>query len=479
MSGSLEPLPPLAPPFDDAIDAPVIAGDRPRSWRRLAVQSAGALVMRGLRLASSFVLGVLIARLLGASGAGVYFVALAVAQLAALVARMGLDTTLLRLFASGRGSPALYRRATGAVAAAGVTATAIVVLASPALARFVFREPALTEPLRVMALSVVPWSLLLLHGSLLQSTGRIALAMFVQHVGVLVTGIPLVVLLGAGGSLVGVAAAHALSTCAILAAGVFLWRRAGALDARAGSGRGIEASSDDQEPGGVRDLSTLWPLALRSGLSLCLIELLTTGGTIADTFLLGALGTAEDVGVFKIAFRVAVLGTAAFEAVKVTLAPRLARELASGDLATVEQTARRGAAVTLLLSVPAWIAVFFFPARVLGLFGPEFAAGAGALLLLMAGRVTSAVAGPNGLLLIMAGRERALRDATVVLALARVALLYVVIPRWGLVGAAAAVSACDAVSIVVSSLLVRRFLGITALPLPAAVLPYRPPRARR
>jgi O-antigen/teichoic acid export membrane protein len=426
-----------------------------RSLRRLALDASGALLMRGLRMSSSFVLSVAIARLLGASGAGVYFVALATAQLAHLIARLGLDTTLMRTFASGQGSNALYRRAVAVVAGLGVAVGALLAAAAPALVRWVFHEPALTEPLRVMAISIAPWSLLMVHGSLLQSTGRVALAMFVQHVGVLVTGIPLVLVLGAGGSLVGVAAAHTLSTVIILAVGVGWWRRV----------------RNDVAPADL-DLDSLWPRVLRSGLAICLIELVTTGSTIADTFLLGALGTAEDVGVFKVAFRVAVLGTAAFDAVRVTLAPRIASGLASGDLETVEQTARRGALVTLLLSLPAWLVVALFPRQVLLLFGPEFTAGATALLLLMVGRVTQAVAGPTGLLLVMGGHERALRDATVVLALARVALLWAVIPRWGLVGAAAAIAVCDVASIAVSTIQVRRFLRMTALPLPRSIVPY-------
>jgi O-antigen/teichoic acid export membrane protein len=74
----------------------------------------------------------------------------------------------------------------------------------------------------------------------------------------------------------------------------------------------------------------------------------------------------------------------------------------------------------------------------LQLFGAPFAAGAGALLILCLGQAASAVAGSNGLLLTMTGHERTVATVSVACLLANVGLCAVLIPPFGLEGAAAA-----------------------------------------
>lgn len=415
--------------------------------------------MRACRSLSSFAFNLVLARMLGAGGTGMYFLAFSVAELATLVSRVGMDGTVVRLLAGGQGrSHAFYGRVMAFVVLVGLVMTAVVQVSAPFICADLFGEPELLLPLRIMALSIVPWSLVFIHGSLLQGAGRIGLSIFIHYVGLFLIGIPLLLVLAQDGSLAGAAIAQVGATVAVLVAGVALWRRTVA--------DGFTLQRHDLPRG-------LWGSAVRASLSLLVINLLFAAGVYADTFLLGALATMNDVGTFRVAFRLAILGRAALDAVSAAIAPRMAAHHSSGNLNALERTARAGTALAALLTIPYWVIVLGFPREALGLFGSEFTVAATATILLVIGKMASTIAGPVATLLIMSGLERDLRNLTIVVTGLSILLLPVVIPVWGVLGVAAVSCLADILQSVAASVLVRRRLGIVVLPVPARVLPYR------
>ena len=62
--------------------------------------TATAFTLKALGTGLSFGFNIILARLLGAKGAGVYYLALTVTTIASVVGRMGLDNTLLRFTAA-------------------------------------------------------------------------------------------------------------------------------------------------------------------------------------------------------------------------------------------------------------------------------------------------------------------------------------------------------------------------------------------
>lgn len=59
-----------------------------------------AFVLKGVGAGLSFLLNVMIARYLGAEGAGIYFMAFTLSTIAVAIGRMGLDNTILRFIAT-------------------------------------------------------------------------------------------------------------------------------------------------------------------------------------------------------------------------------------------------------------------------------------------------------------------------------------------------------------------------------------------
>ena len=72
--------------------------------REVLSGAALAFVLRAVGAGLAFALNVVIGRLLGAEGAGLYFMALSVVTIGAVITKLGLDNTLLRFIASGASS---------------------------------------------------------------------------------------------------------------------------------------------------------------------------------------------------------------------------------------------------------------------------------------------------------------------------------------------------------------------------------------
>ncbi|MFO7609890.1 MAG: oligosaccharide flippase family protein [Candidatus Krumholzibacteriia bacterium] len=415
-----------------------------------------AFSLRVVGAAVGFGFNVLLARALGADGAGIYFLALTVMTMAAVVARLGLDNTMLRRVAAAvdRGDQAeaagVYRTAMGLTLMAGAALAALLIVLAPLLAEHVFRKPGLAPSLRVMALAVPVFALLTLQAEAIKARRQVAAATFLQGVGVPLLGLVALALLFARvGSPVQVAAVYLGATVVTLALGVAVWR---------GGRRGLLGA--DGPPAHVAPrtlLATSLPL-----LSVAVLALITSW---AGTLALGMGATAADVGHFGAAQRCAVLTSFILVAVSSIASPRFAALHEQGRTAELRRLVRQSAWLTFGLSSPVLLVLVLMPRTVMGLFGEGFAAGWPLLVILAAGQYVNAFTGTVGHLLMMTGLEKPMRNVTLAVAALTIALNVVLVGPWGGVGAATATAVGVAAQNVAFVFVVRRHLGFWALPL--------------
>ena len=191
-----------------------------------------AFVLKVLNAILDFVFNVMLARLLGAEGAGIYFLALTVSTVAEVLGSFGLDNTLLRFTAANaavgdwRSVKGAYTKALKLALGASSSVTITIVLAAPWLAEMVFSEPAMTALIRWMAIAAVPVSLFMLHAQLLKGLKRVGEALTVHGVCA-----PTLLLLGTfvlapTQGVQGVVWAYLLAAGITLGIAICLWRRA-------------------------------------------------------------------------------------------------------------------------------------------------------------------------------------------------------------------------------------------------------------
>lgn len=180
----------------------------------------------------------------------------------------------------------------------------------------------------------------------------------------------------------------------------------------------------------------------------------------APVLLLGLMKGPEAAGVMAVAKSLSDLAGVPAAAFMTVLAPLLATSWAKGDRPGVQHDvtsfARAASAVTAAVAV----ALALIHPLLLELFGPGFGEGAGAMLILLAAQVLSALTGSNALLLTTAGHEAIVARISLVSAAAGIGLTAALIPGFGLEGAAAGTAAGTILWNLWLAREARRFTGI-------------------
>jgi O-antigen/teichoic acid export membrane protein len=179
--------------------------------------------------------------------------------------------------------------------------------------------------------------------------------------------------------------------------------------------------------------------------------------TNADVVVVGITMPPDQVAVYFAAAKTIVLVQFVAFAVKAAAAPRFAAILAGSDTSALAAFAGQTARWSFWPALVIGLAILLVGEHLLALFGPAFTAGYWLLPVLFAGILTKALVGPGEVLLSMAGRQKlCVLIYAAVLAIA-ITLNILLIPRYGLGGAAMA-TAC---AMMVEALLLHIALRLT------------------
>jgi O-antigen/teichoic acid export membrane protein len=193
------------------------------------------------------------------------------------------------------------------------------------------------------------------------------------------------------------------------------------------------------------------------------VMLLLVGGAALterlDVMLIAGLANAADAGVYSVVARVAQVLSLASAAVAARAAPLLAERLAQGDIMGVQWIAVATSLTAVGLAAGTGLAVLSVSGFLLDLFGPGFEAGQPALLILLGGHTILATAAAAAPLLIVSGKEWKVAAVFALSVAVNVILNTVLVPRFGMQGAAAATTTAMTLSAVGTISLVRLELG--------------------
>jgi O-antigen/teichoic acid export membrane protein len=183
-----------------------------------------------------------------------------------------------------------------------------------------------------------------------------------------------------------------------------------------------------------------------------------------DTLMLGYFMQEGDVGVYRVAFKISTLITFAQFAINGIAAPMIADLYHRGAHKELKQLIHKTGWFNFVLSVPIFLIILFAPSFLLGLFGQEFVQGRGILLILSMGQVVFALSGPVMYILTMTKHERTALHIMYVTAGLNIIGNALLIPVYGLWGAALATSVTTLLWNVLAVIYVFRFIGVIAVP---------------
>jgi O-antigen/teichoic acid export membrane protein/Mrp family chromosome partitioning ATPase len=368
---------------------------------------------------------ILLARSLGRADVGTYAQAYAFLALLAPLSETGLGVGLTRFvalhlgerdFGGVRGTVQLG--VTIATLSAAVLGAALFA-AAPWLADVAFDEPELMMPLRFVALALpaAAFTDVALAATLGYRTMKpLALIGPIFEPGLRLVLVVLALVQGTGlrGVMTAVLASHLVT--AVLAAAAL----------RQVMGRPTAMAT--YRPHELLRFSTMsWLTGLAS-----------TGLIWVDIILLGLFATSAEVGVYSVATRLVHLATFVMLPISAAFAPRIADLYQRGRNESLRRTYAAAASWIIRLSLPAFVLLVIFPRELLALFGTGFVVGATVTVILAAGKFIDAATGPCGLMLNVSGRPALNLLDNIVVLVVNILLNLLLIPRYGIVGAAAA-----------------------------------------
>ena len=157
-----------------------------------------------------------------------------------------------------------------------------------------------------------------------------------------------------------------------------------------------------------------------------------------DILMVGALLDTRSAGIYAASARLATLVVFALNAVNVVIAPMISNLYHSGRLDELRTLISDAGRIIFFLSVPVAILLFVLSDQFLSFFGAGFDKGQLSLKILVVGQLFNALSGSVGFLLTMTGHHREAAWVIGLGVLLGFALNFLLIPRFGLEGAAIA-----------------------------------------
>jgi O-antigen/teichoic acid export membrane protein len=401
----------------------------------------------------TFLATILLVRLLGATGYGVYAYIYALITVLSIPSQFGLPPLLLRETAKG-----MAREDASLVRGIWVWAGRFVVLTSLGLALLAGLAVWLwQERFSSAYLTTFAWALLLvplmalgnLRGAALQGLHRVVQGQLPEN---LVKPGMLVVLLG-GALLVGLSfsPAQAMALQVAVAAMAF------------GVGAGLLLRATPVEVRRAYPLfeSRLW---LQSVLPLAFIGGMQLINKNASIVILGFFVPADQIGIYRVAVQISMLASFGLQAMNMVVAPRFASLYARGEMGRLQHLVTASARAILAFNLLVTAGTALLGQWVLGLFfGVEFVAAYVPLMILLIGQFVNSASGSVGFLLNMTGHERETARVMTVSSVLNVLLNVLLAPPLGIAGAAVATAAAMVTSNVLLWWAVRKRLGINSL----------------
>lgn len=413
----------------------------------------GVMGTAGLRSAATvfgFLVSLLLARVLGAAGYGVYAYSMAWVEVLAVVAVMGVDRLLVREAAANvtLRSWGILRGLLDASRRAVLLASVLLALVAATVALLAVPEGGSEAlvPFCVSLLYLPPVALTRVRQAALQGLRHILLGQVAENLvrPALFAGLVVISVL-VSRSPVGVTWVLLMNAAAVtvsLAVAGGLLRRHTPPEVR------------EAEP---RFLLRPWA---RSAFYLLFVGGILVFNTRIGTIMLGSIRGADSVGVFALATQVSWFVLFAQFTVNTAIAPTLAGFHAARDRRGMQRVATKAARVSFAGAFLSAAALTLFGRWLLSLFGAGFPAGYGILVALSAGLMIGSAAGPVIPALLMTGNERKAAAGTAAGAAVNVLLCALLVPRWSAAGAASAAIAANLVRTVWFVAAVRKETGI-------------------
>lgn len=160
--------------------------------------------------------------------------------------------------------------------------------------------------------------------------------------------------------------------------------------------------------------------------------------TQTDIIMLGMYSDIEQVGIYAVVVKLALLTTFVLSSINVISAPRFSESFHSGDMDKLKTIVKKSSKLIFFTTLPIVLFLLVFGKFTLGLFGEEFTIGYTAMVILLIGQFVNISVGSVGYLMNMTGYQKEYNYIIIASAIINIIINYILIPIYGTEGAAIA-----------------------------------------
>ena len=156
--------------------------------------------------------------------------------------------------------------------------------------------------------------------------------------------------------------------------------------------------------------------------------------------MIGIFKAEVEVGIYNVALKLAMTTGIVLASVNSIVAPKLSETFNNYKVDEFQKLIKQSTRIIFFSTLPILIILFLLPEFLLSFFGAEFTIAKNTLLILLVGQVGNAMSGSVGYILQMTGNEKLFQNILTLALLLNIVLNFLLIPKYGIIGAAIASS---------------------------------------
>lgn len=395
--------------------------------KELVKGSTISIAFRALAIISGYILFYILAKYFGASGVGFFSTVWTILMVSVVFSKLGFDTSIVKYIAEFskknelRNVSEIYLRSLKFIVISGILVTLIIMLFSGNISNLFFDSDAYRKDIFYLSFIILPLTLLNFNAESQKALKNITVYSILQNGSInLFFSLFLFIYIFFGISTGISSIIYALLLTIIFlmfVSFIFVFKNIK-----------LQKPSSNFHLSNRQILKTTIPMLLSNSLFLIM--------NWTDTLMLSSFKSETDVGVYNTSLKIASLSTIILIGINSIAMPKYA-ELKNEKL-RFKKFVKQTTFLIILISLPIFLGIMLFPNSLLTIFGNEFITGKTALLILTAGMFFSAISGSTVHILNMTGNEKIVQNILLLSAGLNFVLNFILIPFYGIVGAAIA-----------------------------------------
>ncbi len=417
------------------------------------VKGGGAsFIFRILSLIFGFVFNWMVAHFYGADELGFLISSISVLTLVALIPQFGLDTAFLRFVAEYRAKNQpqtillILKKSLTVMILLGIVVTLIFYFSSDYIATSILKKPYLALHLRYISIGVIPMALYFLFSEGLRGLKKIKEHTIVQNPSrFFISMVLILVAIYAVNDKINPSLIFSVSIILTMILSIFYWQKF--FSPKNEIEKNMETTNVTYSE--IFKLSV--PLLLASSTSFMV--------SWTDTIVLTIYRPDEEVAIYNTAMKFSTFVKLSLMAINSIAAPKFVELFSTKNFNALEKVAKQTTKLVFWTSLPATLILLIFPSEILGIYGDIFKTGTVSMIILLIAQFIGVTCGSVGYFLQMTGSQHIFQNIILGSTVLNIILNILLIPAYGMEGAAVAGFFTIIFQNVVSVYLIKRKYG--------------------